>query len=380
MPTFTRIDDEVPSRGTRGLRRPAVVAVLAVVVVGGCIGGWAIDRAVAGGSSSAGSILVRTSSGEFALVQPDGTRPQPFASLGFVGGTGAYVSPDHKLLVTESGDTVTLENGRPVTHSTALYGPLSVPGQGLGIGAPAPFADGSADVVYSASFDAATQSNKVMIVSADGTDPRDLGTGNNFAGDPQQPAAFVTVPADRSAVPPAAQAPVDSAIEHHVAGGLPTTVVTAAQITKDLALQGNPALSLSVVPDPTGNKLAVEVQDPSSLQEEGTLVFARNGTLIARSPDVQNGLAWWSPSGNALVFSTKNAIDVWTPGGTPQRVAGPAGAGALGACAWSPDEQRIACAAYPPGGGAVSSWVLIDRKSLTAKGFAVGGMPLLWLK
>ncbi|MGH8891505.1 MAG: hypothetical protein ACRDV3_17310 [Acidothermaceae bacterium] len=385
MPTFRPLDAEpspAPPRRRWLFRRPVIVAGLVIVVAAAAVGGRAIDQAVAGGSSASdGDVLVWNSAAMLAFAHPDGTKQQPFDSLGFLGGGGAVVAPDGKALVTSAGDIVTLDDGRPVKHSTALYGPLSANGGGYMINPVAPFADGSADVLFAGAFDpdAAAPASKVMIASRDGTDVRDLGTGDSFAGDPLQAAAFVAVAADPAAQPPGAQERADVGVEHRVVGGTTTTLVTAKQLAKDLSLSGNPAFALGVVPDPTGKKLEVEVQDPSSEQDEGTLVLDRNGGLVYRSPDVQNDLASWSPSGASMLFTSKQGIDIWTSPGTLQHIAFPAGVGALNYCAWSPDEQQIACAGYPSGGGPVAAWIVVNRKTLSAKGFPAAGLPLLWV-
>lgn len=80
-----------------------------------------------------------------------------------------------------------------------------------------------------------------------------------------------------------------------------------------------------------------------------------------------------------MVLDRKGGL-VYRSRGTLRHIALPADVGALNYCAWSPDEQQIACAGYPPGGGPIAAWVVVNRKTLSAKGFPAAGLSLPWVR
>ena len=361
MPTvFPALDEEPPPPSLRSRLRRLAIAVVAAIVLGGAgVGGWAIYNSVRsdGGSGSPGDrILLMTGAKFLALAEPDGTGVQQFTRFGAIGGSMGFVSPDGRTLLTDTGDTVALRDGEPVSHSTALYTPLAsttvVKNTGGGVYSSSgsiftltPFADHGADVVFSTpellpNGDPSSL-QAVDIVPTAGGKARSLGLADDYVGDPQQAAAFVSVPAKGQANSSGDLA--DTAIEHRVAGGPTTTLVTAAQITKDLGLAQTPQLSLGLFPDPTGKALAVVVRDVGSDQTLGVLVYSRAGKLVAHTSTAAVGPLNWNPTGSKLMFDTGHGAAVWTPGGSTQRIPIPSNASLFQNCVWSPDGSRAVC-------------------------------------
>src|SRR5579875_1714146 len=129
MSVFPALDEEPPRPSRRGrLRRFGLVTLVVIVLLGAAAGGWAVYGAVTGNggsNSSGGKVLIINSIKQLALVDPDGSHPKPYAAIGLLGGGSGWVSPDGRTLLTDEGDTATLQNGKPVSHSTALYTALA---------------------------------------------------------------------------------------------------------------------------------------------------------------------------------------------------------------------------------------------------------------
>ena len=406
MPTvFPALDEEPPAPSVRSRFRHVALTVAALVVLAGAaVGAWAAYGAVSGGSGAAsGKVLAFNTLQQLVLANPDGSKPVAFSKLGIIGGHNAYVAPDGRVMVTDAGDVVTLEDGRPVSHSTALYEPLAGGGftcSGVGpcyatngeIDSSYPFADGAADVLFTLGYDPRKLQNLIKLVPTSGGRAQQLGEGVDYAGDPQQPAAFVSVAARqepstvRIGERAGSSTPAVSAVEHVTVGGAATPVVTAAQITKDLKIAGHPALSLGLAPDPTGKLLALDVADANSSHDFGVAIYTRQGRFVGYLAIGAAGPVSWSPSGNQLLINTANGIVAWTPGRPPQRIALPPSVAMLQGCAWSPDGTQLACTGYPrtPNNADLNytppppEWVLVDVPHKTAKLCPAHGQPLLW--
>lgn len=391
MPTFPALDEEPAPLSLRARLLRVGLTLLVAVAVGGA--GWGVSRLAGGGGASgtpSGRILVLTNLHALALVQPNGLQPQtlPLPDANPLGGSVGFVAPGGGLLLTDAGDTVTLRDGRPVAHSTALYQPLSAGGQDCSQGycqtltglfeTNFPFADDARSVVFSVPpATSGTGSGPapvapVYVVPVTGGTARGLGTGDGYAGDPQAAAAFVAVRARGAATP------IDTAIEHRVAGGATTTVVTSAQVAQALGRSGTP-LTLEPHPDPTGRLLAVVADDPTSGEVVGLVVYTRTGQLVARAPGAPDGPPSWSPSGRQLLVSTPSGAQLWTPGQAATPIAAPASAGLLQFCVWSPDERQALCQAYSGQGQSTSGWVLFDLAARSARSYASPGVPLYWV-
>ena len=130
------------------------------------------------------------------------------------------------------------------------------------------------------------------------------------------------------------------------------------------------------VADPAGDRIAVSADAVTG--GGGLLVYARSGSFVAKAPTAAAGPVFWSGSGTALMYSASGEAVIWQPGGRAEQIALPRGVGELNGCAWSPDEQRLACSGYPAHGGAMTAWVVIDRRTSTATAYTPAGTPLLW--
>jgi hypothetical protein len=394
MTSFPALDEEPPPPSLRSRLRRMIIALVAVVVLAGAgFGSWAIYNSVSGGDSNASNrLLVLTGAKFLATAQPDGSAVKQFAQFGLIGGSTGYVSPGGRTLLTNTGDTVVLRDGKPVSHSTALYAPFAATsivkntGGGVydspvGIFTLAPFADRGADVVFSTPelLPNGTPGSRqaVSIVATNGGKARSLGVVDDYVGDPQQAAAFVSVPAAGQADSSGNLA--DTAIEHRVAGGPTSTVITTTQVAKDLGLAEVPQMSLGPLPDPSGKELAVVARHPWG-EPLGLLVYTRTGQLVAHTNAAPAGPLNWNPVGSKLLFDTGHGAAVWTPGGGTQIIATPADASLIQSCVWSPDGNQTVCLGYPGQEQRYDVWVDFDLAKGTARTYPQAGIPLLWLK
>lgn len=394
MTSFPALDEEPPPPSLRSRLGLMAIALVAVAVLAGAgVGSWAIYNSVSGGGSSGASnhLLVLTGAKFLAFEKPDGSVVKQFDRLGAIAGSTGYVSPDGRTLLTDTGDTVALRDGEPVSHSTALYAPFAstsivkntgggVYDSPVGVFTLAPFADHGADVVFSTpellpnGIPGSRQA--VSIVATKGGRARSLGVVDDYAGDPQQAAAFVSVPAAGQAN--SSGNLVDTAIEHRVVGGPTTTVVTTTQVAKDLGLAETPQMSLDPLPDPSGKELAVVARYPWG-EPLGLLVYTRAGKLVTRTNTAPAGPLNWNPAGSKLLFDTGHGAAVWTPGGGTQIIPTPPSASLIQSCVWSPDGNQAVCLGSPGQQQRYDVWVDFDLAKGAARTYPQAGVPLLWL-
>jgi hypothetical protein len=392
--TFPALDLEPPPPTVRQrLWRTGRLLLVFVVLAGVGVGGWAAYGAVSGASGPGGptgSVLTITTIRQLALTDPDGAHPRPFASLGLIAGNGPlWASPDGRTLLGESGDVVTLDQGRPTSHSTALYG--AVGGKQVSCGgfaglcfntglflSAAPFADGGRYVVFS--YLTSSGANQVQIVDVHGGTARPLGTAPvaDYAGDPQQQAVFATAP--EPSQPRGAKDLAIAALQHTAAGGQPTVLRTAAHIAHDLGVRAGRPLAANLLPDRSGGTLALAIRDAQTGDPLGVLVYTRTGQLVGRTGLGPTGQLSWSPKGDRLLFSTGSGAAVWTPRtGAVRRLRVPVTAALLGDCVWAPSGGYAACVGYPGGRGQpYDAWVLVDVGRRTAHAYAAAGFPIVW--
>lgn len=165
------------------------------------VGAWAAYDAVSGGAATSARVLAFSTLQQLVLANPDDSEPAAFGQLGYIGGRGAYLAPDGRAVISDAGDVVRLNGDRPVSHSTTLYAALA--GQG-GYTCPGavgvceadsgnistlqPFADGSADVVFSFPHllpdGNYTGASEVVLVPVGGGRLRGMGLADGYAGDP----------------------------------------------------------------------------------------------------------------------------------------------------------------------------------------------------
>lgn len=359
-------------------RRRWLIGLGVVVLVVLVVGGWAVDQAVGGSSASGpGHVLSYLSSGDIARADPDGTHAVPDNSIGFIGGGGVSASPDGQALVSGAGDIITLNRGRPVAHTTTLYGPISQHG-GILI-SDQPFADGRAYVVFEQGAESDGPPNSPLIVATSGGPVAALGPGQGYVGDPQQEAAWVATPTGPP--PTGSQEQADNGIDHRLPGGASTTLITADQLDTDLGLPVATALALYSEADPTGRYLMVGADRASTGQSAGAVIITRAGSLIAKIPVATDGLTSWSPSGSYLLVTSPGHASILSAAG--QLVAPltlPAEGQRLISCAWSPSDSQLACAGAAGRGDPVDTWLLIDRSKRTVTTHFPAGVPVLWTK
>lgn len=359
-----------------GRRRSSVLIAVAALVAAGA-GAWGIDRAVSGSSAGPGHVLAYLDSGSLAQADPNGTHAVPNRTIGFIGGGGLVPSLDGQALVSSAGDLVLLRHGKPVSHNTTLYAVLSQH-NGL-IDGEQPFADGSAYVVFDQN-DAPNSNGRPdnpAIVTVEGGAYAALGPGTDYAGDPQQEAAWVANPAGPQ--PTGDQAWPDTAIEHRLPGGASSTLITARQLDTDLDRPASTPLAMYVSPDPAGNKLVVGATNTETSADIGAVIVTRAGALVAKLPTPLFGVVAWSPSGRYLLTSSMGHASITNAtGAVVATISLPATAQLVDACAWSPNETQIACSAFGGRGQPIDAWVVINRPNQTAVSYLPSGTPLLW--
>jgi hypothetical protein len=355
-----------------------VVVAVAVVVAAG-FGAWGIARAVSGSSAGPGHVLAYLESGNVAQADPNGSHAVADRAIGYIGGGGLVPSLDGQALVSSAGDLVLLRRGQPVSHNTTLYASLSQH-NGL-IDGEHPFADGSRYAVFDQNDapNSDSRPDNPAIVSSQGGAVAALGPGSDYAGDPQQEAAWVANPAGPQ--PTGDQAWADTGIDHRLPGGASTTLITAGQFDTDLGLPTTTPLAMYVSPDPTGARLLVGATNTTTSNDVGAVIVTRAGGLVARLPTPLFGVVAWSPSGQYLLTtSLGHAVITTATGAVVATVTLPATAQLVAACAWSPDETQLACSAFGGRGQAIDAWVVINRPKQTVASYLPAGTPLVWTR
>jgi hypothetical protein len=378
--SFPVLDAE-PGRPSvrRRLRSSLIILGIVIVLVGLGMGGSALRGRH---SSNGPTSIVAYQSEALSAYAVDGSKPVSFTSVGLVSEMPAP-SPDGTLLLSGSGQLVTMNGPTPTSVNTKLYDALNdddftVNG----------FAGGDGYVVV---FD--FNGGPVTLAATDTGATHQLGTGGYAVGDPTAPAVYVTTP-----LGPVVGSGDDS---YQPAGSIerrginiPTTVIaTAPDIEKRLGISATAKIEMFAYPDPTGRNVAMYVIVHNGSSETYALaVYSRSGTFIGALPSISDCQNVWSPSGSTLYYQATESpgqISSWQPGSTgpsSKKIALPPGISDISQCSWSPNgsssrpARQAMCSAVHTSDHSISGWLLLDTKAGTATLINQTSNPVLWAK
>jgi hypothetical protein len=389
-PRFPALDPEPPPRPWWWRAVVGAGVLAAVGAAAAAVVLWSLSPGPAGPAGAEpphlpaavdhGRIVAVGRGGYLALSDPDGTHVASVRALGSFGYLVA-AAPDGRYLSAGNGEILVVRNGATLaTYASRV--PLS---SNYAAAWPYPFADHDRYLVMLQGEGGSVQNPVSVFYLATGAQ-QSLGVADVAAGDPVAAGAFVSV-----ATPPVASAtpsPLfpDSRIELRDAGRPTVVLATAAALNRDLGQDPGVPARLLPYPDPSGDKVAVEVlSSPSGQDGEGIVVLSRAGRVLATSPapfGVQ-GIPAWSPSGTSLAYSstggTGPALFMWTPGRPAVRITFPSGI-RYDWCVWSPDGRSIVCAllgASSPSG--TQDWVVADASARVFTTVHGHGRPVAWL-
>ena len=157
---------------------------------------------------------------------------------------------------------------------------------------------------------------------------------------------------------------------------------TAAQFNADAGLPASTADYLFPVPDPAGDKIAVEVEPQSGRLPSGVVVVSRSGhKLFALGRAGHYVGVSWSLSGRSLAMPAQVAhgsvLHIWNASGSTSAQPFPGRADYAG-CSWSPDAAWILCEVSGPHASG-EQWAVASASGgpmVVTKG---PGYPLAWL-
>jgi hypothetical protein len=310
----------------------------------------------------------------------DGTAVRSVAS---VQGSGLFVAPDGRWLATGMGEELVLR-GRalaPTGRDAPFVGP---PGSWRAVA----FADEGRALVATES--SAGGQSRVEVETFAGHVQRSLGVAEAVAGDPQAAGVFAVAHSQPAASAPSGPGADTGAVSvlREDAGAPPVVLASSAQLLADLREPAGTPVILSVLPDPQGDKVAVEVVPTVDGRTGGMVVIGRNGRLLGTAPALPSGLGQpaWSPDGRTVVYDASTArraaVEIWTIGRGPVLRAAPAGTpvggAAPGTCLWNVGGTDFLCADSDDS-GALATW-LVGRSAGGGLRLSHGpSLPIVWL-
>ncbi len=321
-----------------------------------------------------GRIVVQFSDGTLGTSDPDGDHVARFSQLGSFTGLSVVPAPDGRYLASSDSQVVSIGQGNA---SMLLAGSTA---KRL---AREPFADHDTYIAGEVSNFGPEASTTVRLISLLSGHSTVIGTGDLPAGDPQAPGAFVASEAGQPVksregglVTP------DGAIVRLAAGAAPAVLANAAQLVTALGLPGPTPVTLTALPDPDGDLVAVEVAPlgGAAAPRGGVVVVARTGTIVGQLPGARVPLSW-SPTGAALGFcesSPRPALVTWDPvTGAQGAVPLPVPPSSDVAPLWSPGADQALCSTMDAP-AATSSWSVADLVTRKATLVTAPGFPLAW--
>ncbi len=372
-----------------------LLAVVVTAIVGGSWLGSPGASLPAGGPSLAGLahdgwVVSESSHGSVVVTDPSGSYVQALQSFPLQPGSSdqeLVVAADDRFLMSGIHTLIAATGAFPQPiDSNVLFTPAMTPVQS------SPFADGDRAVVVLTGGPALTSSLVSLVLVADGA-TLPLGEADQAAGDPESLGAFVTVAAP---VQPKAQGGhggrVDTWVELRHQGET-ALLATAVSLNRDLGQTPNRPVTLQVLPNSSGNELAVVVEPAGSAgADAGVVVLDRRGRVLsvldsALGP-ARGSMPSWSPDGSALAYYTVTrsgaAIAVWTVGQQPDLRAAPNPTASFYGCLWAPDGSMLLC----PTMSGTPQWIFARADSgrlMTIKApafvpaFAQRLRPVAWL-
>ena len=328
-----------------------------------------------------GRIVALDSSGYLFLTDPGGTHVTKLSAIGIVG-QETVASQDGRYLSLGNGQVLIVKNDGTVTaySSKVPISSIATPAY------PDSFADQDRDLIIlpEAYGQSSSAQNPVTVVSIASGTSRSLGEADAVAADPQAAGAFVSVAAPQRTSSTTQQVSPDSRVELRDAGRPAVVLATAGALRRDLSLGQNDPVALDPFPNPSGDKIAVEVL-PVSGTTSGIVMLNRTGRVIGTvlTPFGVQGNPVWSPSGTSLAYpSTGNdgpGLFIWTGGDQAAARPFPPSAADAGfsSCVWSADGKSVLCETGVPG---QYHWVVAGASGgALAVPAQAPGRPLVWV-
>ncbi len=334
-------------------------------------------------SAPAGSVLSQTPRGALALSGLRGHAPTVLMSLpGQV-----YVSStlDGRYFVTTNGQLLSLGAQGHLT-ATRLRNVSQTTWSAAG---PEPLADHDKYLALQ-NFNAIgspADGSPITIRSLATQKAQSLGTGDQMSGDPAAPGVIISVPAPivATSTPTTTGANgmwPDGKVVIRDAGRKDVLLGTAAQFNADAGLPASTPDYLFPVPDPAGDKIAVEVEPQSGRLPSGVVVVSRSGhKLFALGRAGHYVGVSWSLSGRSLAMPAQVAhgsvLHIWNASGSTSAQPFPGRADYAG-CSWSPDAAWILCEVSGPHASG-EQWAVASASGgpmVVTKG---PGYPIAWL-
>ena len=392
-PRFPTLDPEPPGR-----RRPpawvgivlvlvVALVVLAVVFVPGR-GPGAHSKAANSKevSTSApkpvalgGRIVAFTGSDEIELSDPKGGHRAVLPGLTVPNNLYPVVAPDARDLAV--GRAVYAVHGLTLT---AVASPLTKALARSSVVGGFADVDAAAVVVPEDTSGNDSSAGEISVMSFNGTRSMALGVGDAVAGDPRGFGVFVSTVVPGSPPSTDGESLPDRDVELRDAGHPTVVLATDTQLDADVGLATSVPVSLKILPDPTGDELAVSVV-ATDQSVGGIVVLDRGGRVlgildVTRHVSVETRPAW-SPDGRSLAYvSSDNDVShlgEWTIGGPVLDRAVTNPAETIGNCAWAPDASTLLCAAYT--NNPEPAWLIFDARKGPPISEPGLGVPLAWI-
>ncbi len=331
-----------------------------------------------------GQVVALEPSGYLVVTNPAGTHVTTLKAIEVVS-QATSAALDGRYLSLGNGQVLIVKNDGTVAvyPSKVTISSIATPDN------PDSFADHDRDLIIlpeGYGLEGESAQNPVTVVSIATGTSRSLGVADWVAGDPQAAGAFVSVAAPQGTSSTVQQVSPDSRIELRDAGRPAVVLATAAALGRDLRLGPTAPAALEVYPDPSGDKIAVDVL-PVSGTSSGIVMLSRTGRVLGTlaTPFGVQGTLTWSPAGTSLAYtSTGNngpGLFIWTGSGQAAESAFPSGAAngprGFSTCVWSSDGKLILCQTGVQG---ARHWVVVNASGgALAVPAAAPGLPLDWI-
>ena len=393
---FPALDPEPPPRSWRRRALLPLAVVLLAATAWAAAQAWpSSPRPVRGRAAgrpvvaAGGRIVVQTAGGALALAEPNGAHLQLLRVSGLMPSSQIHVAaaPGGGYLATTDGQLITMSAGKPATATT-------VPFSGLPPLLPAnPFADHDRAIVELRGFAGYPSANTPVSVYSLATKRRvglgDVDGSSNYgaAGDPRAAGVIVAVAAPpRPSATVTGARPPDSRVELRDAGRPTVLLAGAAALSRDVGLSPRRAVALFPYPDPSGRKIAVQV-NPISGRTGGVVVLNRAGRVLGSVSAAFGPLAGvspvWSADGRSIAYpaigTSGRELTIWTIGGEARTQTFPDADLTYPGCLWSPDGSAVLCAGYRGLNPTPQRWAIASVSGTRMASVVAPGVPVAWL-